>query len=198
MELKIKIVNENAKGLYVTDKSDKDDSGLDLYVLEDTEIRLCETVFIDLGIQCEMLKNNKNIGYYLYPRSSISKTPLILANSVGIIDAGYRGNIKAAVKYIPDDSFFKLLEKGENPSLWAGSTTPSVYTIKKGTRLFQICSSDLTPFKTQIVNSLSSSERGEGGFGSTGIGVETSVPVAEPKNNIEDNNSYDDFCGFNS
>lgn len=196
MELRIKIVNDNAKGLYVTDKSEKDDSGLDLYVLEDTEISLGETVFIDLGIQCEMLKNNKNVGYYLYPRSSISKTPLILANSVGIIDAGYRGNIKAAVKYIPDDSFFKLLEKGENPSLWAGRTTPSVYTIKKGTRLFQICSADLSPFKTTLVNSLSSSERGEGGFGSTGIGIETSVPIGEPKN--DDNNSYDDFCGFNS
>ena len=58
--LRIKIVNENAKGLYITDKSEKDDSGLDLYVLEDTEISLGETVFIDLGIQCEMLKNNKN------------------------------------------------------------------------------------------------------------------------------------------
>ena len=196
MELRIKIVNDNAKGLYVTDKSEKDDSGLDLYVLEDTEISLGETVFIDLGIQCEMLKNNKNVGYYLYPRSSISKTPLILANSVGIIDAGYRGNIKAAVKYIPDDSFFKLLEKGEIPSLWAGRTTPSVYTIKKGTRLFQICSADLSPFKTTLVNSLSSSERGEGGFGSTGIGIETSVPIGEPKN--DDNNSYDEFCGFNS
>ena len=33
-------------------------------------------------------KENKNISYYLYPRSSISKTPLILANQVGIIDAG--------------------------------------------------------------------------------------------------------------
>ena len=197
MELRIKIVNENAKGLYVTDNSDKDDSGLDLYVLEDTKISLGETVFIDLGIQCEMLKNNKNVGYYLYPRSSISKTPLILANSVGIIDAGYRGNIKAAVKYIPDDSFFKLLEEGETPSLWAGRTTPSVYTIKKGTRLFQICSADLSPFKTTLVNSLSSSERGEGGFGSTGIGIETSIPVAEPKKNIDDNDSYDGFCGFN-
>ena len=196
MELRIRIVNDNAKGLYVTDKSEKDDSGLDLYVLEDTEISLGETVFIDLGIQCEMLKNNRNVGYYLYPRSSISKTPLILANSVGIIDAGYRGNIKAAVKYIPDDSFFKLIEKGENPSLWAGRTTPSVYTIKKGTRLFQICSADLSPFKTTLVNSLSSSERGEGGFGSTGIGIEISVPIGEPKNN--DNNSYDGFCGFNS
>ena len=66
-----------------------------LYVLEDIQIKIGETIFIDLGIQCEMVNNDKNIGYYLYPRSSISKTPLILANSVGIIDSGYRGNIKA-------------------------------------------------------------------------------------------------------
>lgn len=190
MELRIKIVNENAKGLYVTDNSDKDDSGLDLYVLEDINMSLGETVFIDLGIQCEMLKNNKNVGYYLYPRSSISKTPLILANSIGIIDAGYRGNIKAAVKYIPDDNFFKLLEKETLP------VTYPVYTIKKGTRLFQICSADLSPFKTTIINSLSSSKRGEGGFGSTGIGIETSILVAETKTNISDNESQEEFVGL--
>lgn len=163
MELRIKIVNEKAKDLYVTNNSYKDDSGLDLYVLEDINIKIGETVFIDLGIQCEMLKNNKNIAYYLYPRSSISKTPLILANSVGIIDPGYRGNIKAAVKYIPDHDFFETLAKETQP------ITYPVYTIKKGTRLFQICSGNLKPFKTKIVNLLSSSERGEGGFGSTGL-----------------------------
>ena len=42
-------------------------------------------------------KNNwEPTGYYSYPRSSISKTPLLLANNVGIIDSGYRGNIKVA------------------------------------------------------------------------------------------------------
>ena len=49
MKLKIKIVNENAKGLYKTDLSEKDDSGLDLYVLEDIDICVGETVFIDRG-----------------------------------------------------------------------------------------------------------------------------------------------------
>ena len=44
----------------------------------------------------EILKQLKEI-----PRSSIAKTPLMLANSVGIIDAGYRGNLIAAVKYVP-------------------------------------------------------------------------------------------------
>ena len=42
-----------------------------------------------------MISNSKtfNTGYYMYPRSSLSKTKLRLANSVGIIDSGYRGNL---------------------------------------------------------------------------------------------------------
>ena len=146
MELRIKIVNENAKGLYVTDNSDKDDSGLDLYVLEDTKINLGETVFIDLGIQCEMLKNNKNVGYYLYPRSSISKTPLILANSVGIIDAGYRGELGIAVDNIRSEPF----------------------VVERGWRLVQVCSPGLMPFIVSYTDTLNDTVRGEGGFGSTG------------------------------
>ena len=54
------------------------DSGLDLFVPNDIEIKCGETVFIDLKIKCEMLNDEKdNLSYYLYPRSSISKTPLI-------------------------------------------------------------------------------------------------------------------------
>ena len=192
MKLKIKIVNDNAKGLYKTDLSDKDDSGLDLYVLEDIQIKIGETIFIDLGIQCEMVNNDKNIGYYLYPRSSISKTPLILANSVGIIDSGYRGNIKAAVKYIPNTDFFEKILQNNTDFEYPD------YLIKKGTRLFQICSPTLEPFKTELVSNLTSSKRGDGGFGSTGIGIETSVPIAEPKNNDNTDDFDEGFCGFNS
>ena len=42
------------------------------------------------------------------------------------------------------------------------------YTIKAGIRLFQICSNNLSPFEFKVVNSLSDSKRGSGGFGSTG------------------------------
>ena len=92
-------------------------------------------------------KENKNIAYYLYPRSSLSKTPLIMANSVGIIDKGYRGNIKAPIKNINNESYF----------------------IKKGTRLFQICNPSLESFETMVVDSLTESDRGEKGLGSSGI-----------------------------
>ena len=97
-------------------------------------------------------ENNYSESYYLYPRSSISKTPLMLANSVGIIDSGYRGNIKAAVKCF-------LSEENKN----------EIYKIKKGTRLFQICASNLESFSIEITKELSKSKRGEKGFGSSGI-----------------------------
>ena len=158
--LLIKPENENVKSYYKNHSSyNKGDSGLDLFVPEDTEVKCGETVFVDLQIKCELLdKENKNISYYLYPRSSISKTPLILANSVGIIDAGYRGNIKAAVKYIPSYDDIK-------------SDEGSIYIIKKGTRLFQLCSPDLKELKFKLSNTLSETSRGEGGFGSTGITI---------------------------
>ena len=64
-----------------------DDSGLDLYIPKNIDIYPGETKFIDLEIQCEMVEGDqcKNLPYYIYTRSSISKTPLILSNNVGII-----------------------------------------------------------------------------------------------------------------
>ena len=86
------------------------------------------------------------MGYYLYPRSSISKTPLRMSNSVGIIDWGYRGDIMAAIDNLSDED----------------------YHIEKKTRLFQICSPTLQRIKEiEIVNDLDNTDRGDGGFGST-------------------------------
>ena len=88
--------------------------------------------------------------YWMLPRSSISKTPLRLANSVGLIDAGYRGTLIAAVDNC-----------GTEP-----------YTVNSGDRLFQISTPDLLPFvDIQIVDEIPGGVtlRGVGGFGSTGL-----------------------------
>ena len=132
------------------------DSGIDLYFPEDVVIpggNISKTHYINLQISCEMTQCYNGMpmckslsSYYLYPRSSISKTPLILANSVGIIDAGYRGDIIAAVKNLQEED----------------------YLIKKGERLFQICAPDLSRLRYTIVSELSSSDRSSAGFGSTG------------------------------
>jgi len=89
-------------------------------------------------------------GYYLYSRSSTAiKTPLRLANCVGIIDSGYRGNIIAC--------FDNLTEKN--------------YEIEEYQRLVQICPPNLTyPMIVKVVdvNELNETSRGTCGFGSTG------------------------------
>ena len=103
-------------------------------------------------------ENYQFVSYYLYSRSSLPlKTPLRLANSVGIIDAGYRGNIKAAVRYIPTDKDLSIVTKIDHCKY------PN-YTIKKGTRLFQLCKFTGEPFKIKLVDELSDSSRGTGGF----------------------------------
>ena len=162
--LKIKVLNHELEDLYKNpDHFHQGDSGFDLYTPEDVVVKLGETKFIDLQIQCEMTnEDSENIGYQLYPRSSISKTPLMLHNSVGIIDAGYRGNIKAAVRYIATERDLLAITNTD-------SCNYSNYTIKKGTRLFQLCKFTGEPFKIKLVNELSDSSRGSDGFGSTGV-----------------------------
>lgn len=133
------------------------DSGVDLYVPEDIQVLSGDTVFVSHQIKCRMLDENGNhVGYYLYPRSSIAKTPVMLANSVGIIDKSYRGNIIAALRYVTRYQDLK-------------SDTQPVYTIEKGSRLVQICGPTLEPIRVKLVDFIdTNTERGEGGFGSTG------------------------------
>ena len=86
--------------------------------------------------------------YYLYARSSIYKTNFCLANNVGIIDAGYRGNVCAALHNTVSNSYSQ---------------------VKMGTRMTQICMPGLCPnVHVRLVNKLSDTSRGSGGFGSTG------------------------------
>ena len=128
------------------------DSGVDLYVPNETTIVCGDVCFLSHGIKCRLVDEIGNTyPYYLYPRSSISKTPLMLANSVGIIDMSYRGQIISALRYLPVDT--------------VGLST---YTIEKGTRLVQLCAPDLSPLRVKIVDHLDETSRGEGGFGSTG------------------------------
>jgi dUTP pyrophosphatase len=146
--LLIKTANEDVTKMYENHGTyNEGDSGLDLFVTDDTEIDSRSTELIGSGIRCEMIDNETgaNASYYLYTRSSIYKTPLMLANHVGIIDAGYRGEIKSAFRNLSDKS----------------------YKITAGTRLVQICAPDLKPFTFKIVEKLSDTKRGAGGFGST-------------------------------
>ena len=91
-------------------------------------------------------------GYYLYPRSSTGlKTPLRMANSVGIIDSGYRGNIKACLTNTSIVNNFEIVNKE---------------------RYVQICPPNISypMYITEVddISKLGITERLDGGFGSTG------------------------------
>lgn len=139
----VKKVNENVYSPFP-------DAGFDLFIPKDYYINGQETKKIDLGIKCAAFMNGKPSSFYVYPRSSISKTKLRLANSTAIIDSGYRGELGA---YLDNISPTKKEE------------------VPRFSRLLQICSPTLMPIKVEIVASeevLGSTERGAGGFGSTG------------------------------
>ena len=122
-------------------------SGFDLICPEIYESN--KTFMVNFKVKGAMYDEEKDmpVGYFLFARSSISKTRFRLANSVGIIDSGYRGNLCA---------YFDVL----------GSEST---TTEPQQRLVQICAPSLEPFRIDIVDSLDKTERGEGGFGSTGV-----------------------------
>jgi len=135
------------------------DAGFDLYVPIDIQFSTSfVTNFIDLEIvgvmeTYHMVKDvYEPTSYYMYPRSSLTKTPLMLANHTGIIDSGYRGTLKGGFRWLTTD---------DEP-----------YTVRKGTRLLQVCHPSLIPVTVDVVDMdhlMNNTERGTGGFGSTGV-----------------------------
>jgi len=144
MNLKIRPFNAEVKMMYENHGHFHDgDAGLDLFVINEQTIDPGDTSLIHLQIACEPGDNRP---YLLMPRSSIAKTPLRLCNSIGLIDGGYRGEIMAVVDNIKDEA----------------------YTVEPGQRLFQLVGMDGSPFHFELVEELSDTTRGSGGFGSTG------------------------------
>lgn len=136
------------------------DSGFDVLVPKDIIFNEPFTSkFIDMNIKTEMFyyevdsERITNTAFNVHPRSSISKTPLMLANHTGIIDAGYRGSLIGAFRWL----------KPEND-------TTTQYIVNENTRLLQICHPSLCPIYVTLTegDELSNSIRGTGGFGSTG------------------------------
>jgi dUTP pyrophosphatase len=163
MILKLYVSDEKLKLMYkeIVEQHNKKistdpfpDAGFDLLTPITNVIGPKTTHKLNLSVKCSATMINMSTqyisGFYTYPRSSMgSKTPLRLANSVGIIDSGYRGNLMAVVDNISDTD----------------------YTVTEYTKLIQICAPGLVPILVELVDSekeLSGiTSRGEGGFGST-------------------------------
>jgi dUTP pyrophosphatase len=140
MQVRIKKLNENA---VIPSYAKDGDAGMDLVA---TSI-ISEEVFqitYGLGIALEIPEGFVGL---VFPRSSIRKTDLSLTNCVGVVDSGYRGELQATFRK----------HKGVASK-----------TYEVGDRVAQIMIIPHPPIEFDEVDELSDSERGEGGFGSTG------------------------------
>ena len=142
MKVRIKKLNE----LAVIPTYAKDgDAGMDLVA---TSIISTSSTQITYGIGLA-LEIPKGFVGLIFPRSSVRKTRLMLSNCVGVIDSGYRGELQATFNKINQDSV------SEND-------------YKVGDRIAQIMIIPHPPIEFEEAEELSDSERGDGGFGSTG------------------------------
>jgi len=140
------------------------DSGFDIFTPCIIVPTLDKVNRFDFNIVCSatMMDNFKqtNTGYYMYPRSSLSKTRLRLANSVGIIDSGYRGNLIGMFDCLKYETTDKIEDNKSN------------IEVNQYDRLVQICAPGLVPIYVTIVDTFEElgdkTMRGDGCFGSTG------------------------------
>jgi dUTP pyrophosphatase len=134
------------------------DAGFDLFLPENSNTFINNSINkVDFKVKCSaVIVEQANSDwicqptpFYTYARSSLSKTPLRLANNQGIIDTGYRGNLIGMFDCLSD-----------------------AYSPEPNSRLLQICAPGLLPIYVSVVETMDglgpSTARGEGGFGSTG------------------------------
>lgn len=120
------------------------DAGMDLVTISINDVNNSGHGYIEYGTGLSIEIPEGYVGL-IFPRSSISKTGMILANSVGVIDSGYRGEIKLRFKYIPQTDMYVRYDK-----------------------IGQLIIVPYPTIEFEEVEELSSSDRGDGGFGSTG------------------------------
>lgn len=139
MQVKIKRLSKDA---VMPTKAHTSDAGFDLVATSKEEF----LTYIEYGTSIAFAIPEGYVGY-LFPRSSISKTDLVLANSVGVIDSGYLGEVKLR---------FKKQRQSAGPK------------YKIGDRIGQLIIMPIPAVTFLEVDELGSSERGDGGFGSSG------------------------------
>ena len=139
MKVRIKKLHPSA---VVPEYAKTGDACVDLYAAEKSSDKFGNTVF-NTGLAFEIPQGYAGL---VFPRSSICKTMHQMRNSVGVIDSGYRGPIKLV--------------------FWGGYSDKSSYKV--GDRVGQIMILPYPKIEFEVVDSLSDTSRGTGGFGSTG------------------------------
>lgn len=120
------------------------DAGMDLRAIGKHRNPEHGFVEFDTGLAFEIPEGHVGL---VFPRSSISKTPHTLANSVGVVDSGYRGEVKVRMRYQEDNEHLEY---------------------QPGDRVAQLVILPYPQVDLEEVKELSSTDRGNGGFGSSG------------------------------
>lgn len=161
VSIPIEFCNENAK---MPQYAHLDDSGMDVYALDDVTIHPGETVLVPTGIKIAL---PPGFEVQVRPKSGRAlKTKLRVANTPGTIDAGYRDEIKVIVENIEAPIKDITIEDGKVTSILYGSD----FTIGKGEKFAQLVLMEVPKAAFYQVDSVQ--ELGEdrgGGFGSSGI-----------------------------
>ena len=142
MIVNIKKIHPDAK---IPTSAKPGDAGMDLTAVSMNKVDQNSFGYLeyDTGLAFEIPEGYVGL---LFPRSSISNSGLILSNSVGVLDSGYRASVKFRFKHIPNTAFYQV-----------------------GDRIGQIIIVPYPQIEFNVVEELSSTERSEGGFGSTGL-----------------------------
>ncbi|BAH06093.1 hypothetical protein CKR_1042 [Clostridium kluyveri NBRC 12016] len=141
MELLVKRINKEAILPFYAHEGD---AGLDLFSVEEVLIKPMERKLIATGIKIQLPPNTEG---QVRPRSGLALAHgITLLNSPGTIDEGYRGEIKVLMINLGQEGFL----------------------IKKGMKIAQMVIKPIEQVLIKEVVELKDTERGEGGFGSTG------------------------------
>ena len=134
----VKLLHDSAKP---PTKGHMYDAGWDLYAFETISIPAGATVLVSTGIAMSIPKGYAGL---IWDRSSVGVKGI--HRHAGVIDSEYRGEVKVCLH----------------------NTTQETYHIEKGDRIAQLLIQEVPTFIQHVVKELDSTERGDGGFGSTG------------------------------
>ena len=160
LKVKIKKLNEDA---VTPTYSQYGDAGMDLTAISKSFDEFGNVVF-GTGLAFEIPEGFLGL---IFPRSSNAKQDLLLSNSVGVIDSGYRGEVM--LKFKPSVMFFNEHSTGdENQNFIESNYEDKIRFYEKGDRIGQIIILPYPQIEFEEAEKLSETVRGNGGYGSTG------------------------------
>ena len=138
----MQVVFEKVEGGQLPTYAHDDDTCMDLYAREEVLLRPGEVVLVPVGFKVAVPSGH---GMFIYSRSGLARNRIVVNNAPGVVDPGYRGEVRVQLRNNGSD----------------------IWCVEDGARIAQAAIQE-TPHVTIVEGTLDATERGEGGFGSTG------------------------------